>query len=397
MHAYAHCNPQPSPCHCRLGGATPRSCCCKPGMAVRTRRHVRIPCRHAHHKRRDQNSHLQVRQRLTTFKKADVRASSCDMNSMARSGMLEPSHFIPPDQTASVSMKYGTFGQLDFVGGTKRRLLDSSATNLEDARQAKVCRVNIQSDVAFQTLPELSDRPSQQEARVRVIRGLVDYIKHGWEVAMPSVIFDVVGELESGNELSEETHQAATGNAVEPASGVDGLSSVTDQDIEKNAGVMHDRRLMAHTTGRAAALAVLFTQQHWEADAASVPRGYNEDGEEIDTARSAAIVEDEFTTLLEETGPQQQRQTELDSEPEPQSELELESEPEREPVLDTAQTEHQRNFEQPKLDLRVAAHFDGSPPLLPPPHDSRRTVSTPREQCSLHSFQHVSTAATLCC
>jgi hypothetical protein len=30
MHAYAHCNPQPSPCHCRLGGATPRSCCCKP-------------------------------------------------------------------------------------------------------------------------------------------------------------------------------------------------------------------------------------------------------------------------------------------------------------------------------------------------------------------------------
>jgi hypothetical protein len=208
---------------------------------------------------------------------------------------------------------------------------------------------------------------------------------------------ELFSQLESGNELSEETHQAATDNAVEPASGVDGLSSVTDQDIEKNAGVMHDRRLMARTTGRAAALAVLFTQQHWEADAASVPRGYNEDGEEIDTARSAAIVEDEFTTLLEETEPQQQRQTELDSEPEPQSELELEPEPEREPVLDTAQTEHQRNFEQPKLDLRAAAHFDGSPPLLPPPHDSRRTVSTPREQCSLHSFQHVSTAAALCC
>ena len=108
---------------------------------------------------------------------------------------------------------------------------------------------------------------------------------------------------------------------------------------------------MAHTTGRAAALAVLFTQEHWEADAASVPHGYNEDGEEIDTATSAAIVEDEFTTLLEESEPQQ-RQTEPDSEPEPQ------------------------------LGLHTTAHFDGSPPLLPPLHDLRRTVATAGESHS---------------
>ena len=60
-----------------------------------------------------------------------------------------------------------------------------------------------------------------------------------------------------------------------------------------------------------------------------------------------AIVEDEFTTLLEESEPQQ-RQTE----PEPQS------------------------------GLHTTAHFDGSPPLLPPLHDLRRTVATAGESHS---------------
>jgi len=89
-------------------------------------------------------------------------------------GMLIENHFIAPEQTASVSSTTGMFGQLEFVGGTKRRLLNSSATSLEDARQAKFCRVRVQPDVSHKTLRDLT--PSEQANRIGVIRGLVDYI-----------------------------------------------------------------------------------------------------------------------------------------------------------------------------------------------------------------------------
>lgn len=100
-------------------------------------------------------------------------------------------HFIPPDQIVTMSTTSGKFGQLMFVGKAERCLLDSNAKSLEDARQAKFCHIRVAPTDSVQMLSALP--PEQREDRVANIRGLVDFIKYGWKLAMPSVIFDVVG------------------------------------------------------------------------------------------------------------------------------------------------------------------------------------------------------------
>ena len=104
--------------------------------------------------------------------------------SKSAGGWTSFNHFMYDDTVQQIKGSSGSFGQLEFVGDTKRRLLNLGAAGIDDARQAKFCRVRVQRDVSRLLLSNL--RPEEGEKRIDVVRGLVDYIKYGWKVPMPT-------------------------------------------------------------------------------------------------------------------------------------------------------------------------------------------------------------------
>ena len=90
---------------------------------------------------------------------------------------------------ADFDLTAGTQGQLQFERG--RQLRDESAGTLQQARQAKFLRLQVDEVRPFKDLGH-----TEQVSRMRVIRDLAEFLKHGWGMKMPSVIFSVTGGAE---------------------------------------------------------------------------------------------------------------------------------------------------------------------------------------------------------
>lgn len=101
-------------------------------------------------------------------------------------GSGQEAHFIAPDQPAVLTLTEGTQGHVEFQGGLKRRLLDPTLSNFRSAQQAKFVCMRAQEEIAT-PFGQLS--PAQKTERVQLLMGLTQYIKHAWNVNLPSVIF----------------------------------------------------------------------------------------------------------------------------------------------------------------------------------------------------------------
>eukprot|EP01043_Picozoa_sp_COSAG02_P019955 COSAG02_NODE_973_length_15536_cov_5.108635_4_plen_1513_part_00 len=81
-----------------------------------------------------------------------------------------------------------THGQLSFKDG--RGVLNPAAGSLEEARQARFMRVEVDP----RKFADLT--PPEQVERVTLFRGLVGFMQEAWQMDMPSVIFSVTGSAQ---------------------------------------------------------------------------------------------------------------------------------------------------------------------------------------------------------
>ena len=119
-----------------------------------------------------------------------LRTMSFKSSAVATSNSEQAVHFIAADQIMDFTMSQGTQGSLAFEGASKRSLLDPTAGSLRAAQQAKFVRMNVP---AGSSKPFGALNKAEKKERVQFLKGLAEFIKHGWGVQMPSVIFDVTG------------------------------------------------------------------------------------------------------------------------------------------------------------------------------------------------------------
>lgn len=86
----------------------------------------------------------------------------------------------------SMEMEHGIYGQLVFETG--RHVVDTSAQSLPEARQAKFLKLETQECESFLELDDVA-----QSSRVKLLRGLADYMRYSWGLKPPSVILSVTG------------------------------------------------------------------------------------------------------------------------------------------------------------------------------------------------------------
>ena len=65
------------------------------------------------------------------------------------------------------------------------------AASLREARQAQLMKL----DIDLHTFQQMG--PNEQQARVRTLRQVVEFMKTTWQMKMPSVVFSVTGNAAS--------------------------------------------------------------------------------------------------------------------------------------------------------------------------------------------------------
>lgn len=98
--------------------------------------------------------------------------------------------FVAGDGDITMEMNSGSHGQLEFESG--RRVINTEASSIVEAKQAKFVRLQVPEVKRFRELP-----PADQQARVRVLRELADFIRYAWRLKVPSVIYSVTGSATS--------------------------------------------------------------------------------------------------------------------------------------------------------------------------------------------------------
>jgi primase-polymerase (primpol)-like protein len=85
----------------------------------------------------------------------------------------------------------GAHGQVEFQPASDRKVTKKDAASLREARQAQLMKL----DIDLHTFQQMG--PNEQQARVRTLRQVVEFMKTTWQMKMPSVVFSVTGNAAS--------------------------------------------------------------------------------------------------------------------------------------------------------------------------------------------------------